>query len=485
MAIGSGTTASAVAGLPGGPVAPQGQPVADVAGDDSGPWASTTSTAQQRLAVLGDRLSRDRLDDALAVGRAALTAADATTALAGAAPQVDGLRTSVDALRAVVRTHEGTVVRARAGGGALLLPDATTAPPVLTPAQRLAAADEIARLAAQVFHVALQVEATAAASGGPGLPGVEGPALQLSMPRPLEALAPPADPASPTDPAAPTAAPTAGPGPAATPDATAAEGGAAVAAAEPGAAPAGAGTAASDPGADPAGAPPADPAADAPADAAAPDGARAPDAPADASAADVPAAALPAEVLDGLADLEAAVAAASGAASTELLTLEELPVLPSALAEVSAGRWSSFLPASWTGLGLENGRIPEALLCAPDFAPDFRLRCDAAAALEAVNEAYRTDFGEDLVVVSAYRTFEQQAGLRVAKGWLAAPAGRSNHGLGVAVDLGGFGALGSFDSPRYRWMLAHGERFGWVHPEVMRPGGGGPPEPWHFEFGTG
>ena len=53
------------------------------------------------------------------------------------------------------------------------------------------------------------------------------------------------------------------------------------------------------------------------------------------------------------------------------------------------------------------------------------------------------------------------------------------------VDLGGFGALGSFDSPRYRWMLAHGERFGWVHPEVMRPGGGGPPEPWHFEFGTG
>ncbi|WP_225753499.1 M15 family metallopeptidase [Actinotalea sp. Marseille-Q4924] len=461
--LSGGATASAAGAIPGGSVVPDGRTIGD---------AGAAMPAAQLLEARADEWSRARLDDAVAVGRAALAAADASSALvtqasrevsvasAGSTPApVVGFEESVDALRALLRTHEGTTVTQRAGGASLVLPDSVTPPPALTVSERLAVAEEVAALAADVFRVALEVEATATATTGPGLPGLDAPPLQLTRPRPLEALAvpPPAPPAAqpaPTEPGAVDPAAAAGTTDLAQTDVTAPQAAAPAAPPEAPAAPA-------EPGAAPA----------------APE---APAAPAEPAAPD----ALPVEVADGLADLEAAVAAASGAVSTELTTLEAMPVLPSALAASRVVQWESFLPASLSTLGMENGRIPTALLCAPAFAPDFLLRCDAAAALEAVNEAYTAEFGEDLVVSSGYRTFEEQASLKATKGWLAAPAGRSNHGLGIAVDLGGFGGLGQFDSPRYRWMLENGEEFGWVHPEAMRPGGSGPPEPWHFEFGT-
>ena len=129
-----------------------------------------------------------------------------------------------------------------------------------------------------------------------------------------------------------------------------------------------------------------------------------------------------------------------------------------------------------------NGAIPLDELCTPVVAPETHLRCDAAAALDALNAAYRADHGVDLAVVSGYRTAAEQALLRASLGSLAAPAGASNHGHGIAVDLAGMGGLGQFDAPAYRWMQANGPLFGWHHPAIMRPGGGGPQEPWHWEF---
>jgi hypothetical protein len=74
--------------------------------------------------------------------------------------------------------------------------------------------------------------------------------------------------------------------------------------------------------------------------------------------------------------------------------------------------------------------------------------------------------------------------VKAARGHLAATPGRSNHGRAVAVDLGGFGGVGDFTAAPYLWMKAHAEAFGWHHPRVMEPGGSGPQEPWHWEFGT-
>ncbi|MBO1750376.1 M15 family metallopeptidase [Actinotalea sp. BY-33] len=131
-----------------------------------------------------------------------------------------------------------------------------------------------------------------------------------------------------------------------------------------------------------------------------------------------------------------------------------------------------------------NGAIPTSLLCEPESAPGELLRCDAAEALDRLNEAYRADVGRDLDVVSTYRTFAEQAALRESRPSLAAPAGSSNHGAGIAVDFGGFGGLGDFSSRNYRWMVENGAEYGWYHPRVMQPGGSGPLEPWHWEYGT-
>src|SRR5690606_34967675 len=103
-----------------------------------------------------------------------------------------------------------------------------------------------------------------------------------------------------------------------------------------------------------------------------------------------------------------------------------------------------------------NGRIPLDALCAPEFAPEELLRCDAAEALEELNAAYRADFGVDLDVVSSYRSYSAQIATRANRGWLAAAPGTSNHGLGLAVDFGDFGGLGQFNTKNYWWMKENG-----------------------------
>ena len=131
-----------------------------------------------------------------------------------------------------------------------------------------------------------------------------------------------------------------------------------------------------------------------------------------------------------------------------------------------------------------NGAIPLRLLCGVDFAKGALLRCDAAAALEDLNRAYRRAFGRNLDVSSTYRDLAGQVAAREAKGDLAATPGTSQHGRGLAVDFSGFGSVGEFSDPDYLWMAKHAAAYGWVHPPAMGPGGSGPLEPWHWEFGT-
>lgn len=129
-----------------------------------------------------------------------------------------------------------------------------------------------------------------------------------------------------------------------------------------------------------------------------------------------------------------------------------------------------------------NGQIAREVLCGVSFDADTLLRCDAAEALEELNAAYRQAFGRNLEVISSYRDVDTQVRTKWARGDLAAVPGTSNHGLGIAVDFAGFGRLGQFGSANYLWMREHGGRFGWIHPEYMRPGGSGPLEPWHWEY---
>lgn len=120
------------------------------------------------------------------------------------------------------------------------------------------------------------------------------------------------------------------------------------------------------------------------------------------------------------------------------------------------------------------------------------LQPEAASAWLALQQAARSD-GIKLTVTSAYRSAEHQARLsRVSS--RAAPAGRSVHGLGYAVDIaelyfspgayGGSSVAGSAAmrrTPTFRWMDRNGPKFGWFNPPGLRDGRG-LDESWHFEY---
>ncbi|MBC7549844.1 MAG: D-alanyl-D-alanine carboxypeptidase family protein, partial [Cellulomonas sp.] len=131
-----------------------------------------------------------------------------------------------------------------------------------------------------------------------------------------------------------------------------------------------------------------------------------------------------------------------------------------------------------------NGAIPADVLCGVSFNEAALLRCDAAQALDLLAAAYRAEFGGNPGLASTYRSFSEQVTVRQARGGLAAVPGSSNHGRGLAVDFANFGSLGQFGAPTYRWMSDNAGQFGWHHPVIMEPGGGGPQEPWHWEFDT-
>ena len=126
-----------------------------------------------------------------------------------------------------------------------------------------------------------------------------------------------------------------------------------------------------------------------------------------------------------------------------------------------------------------NGQVPASALCPIDFAPGQQLRCDAVAPLSQLNASFRATFGADLVVSDSYRSYADQVACSRTKGRLCATPGTSDHGRGVAVDLGsGVERLGSAQS---QWMNANAGTFGWIWPDWARPGGSNP-EPWQWDF---
>ena len=96
----------------------------------------------------------------------------------------------------------------------------------------------------------------------------------------------------------------------------------------------------------------------------------------------------------------------------------------------------------------------------------MRLRCDAAEQLDVLNAAYQAQFGTDLVVNDSYRSYAGQVACKRTKGYLCATPGTSNHGSGIAVDLGG--GIETFGTKQHRWMAAHAPDLSWVPPVVGR-----------------
>jgi len=132
--------------------------------------------------------------------------------------------------------------------------------------------------------------------------------------------------------------------------------------------------------------------------------------------------------------------------------------------------------------GAPNGQLPDSVLCTL-WVSKHRLRADAAVALAKLNIAYKQNFGDDICLTDSYRTLAEQQHLAAVKPGLAAKAGTSNHGLGLAVDL--CDGIEKFGSTRYEWMRDNAPAYGWDNPLWARPGGSGPQEAWHWEFVSG
>jgi hypothetical protein len=145
---------------------------------------------------------------------------------------------------------------------------------------------------------------------------------------------------------------------------------------------------------------------------------------------------------------------------------------------------SSTVPASVaTGAewgGYENGRIPQSALCAISWQTVDHLRCDAAARFEALNTAYKARWGANICVNDAYRSYEKQVALYKKLGaGVAAVPGTSNHGWGVAVDLGC--GVGVFGTTRHVWFAVNAPRFGFTQPDWALIGSSRA-EAWHWQF---
>jgi hypothetical protein len=129
--------------------------------------------------------------------------------------------------------------------------------------------------------------------------------------------------------------------------------------------------------------------------------------------------------------------------------------------------------------GFPNGRLPTAALCPLWGTSGALLRADAAAAFDAMSQAFGAEFGEPICVTDSYRSFPEQVAVKIAKPALAATPGTSNHGWGVALDL--CGGIQTFHTPQHAWMVANSMAYGWFHPAWAQQGGS-KPEAWHWEF---
>lgn len=129
-----------------------------------------------------------------------------------------------------------------------------------------------------------------------------------------------------------------------------------------------------------------------------------------------------------------------------------------------------------------NGRLPLTALARVAYSPHHLAADGAARAITACSARFRRDFGADIRITDAYRTYAEQVRLRATKGALAAPPGTSNHGWGLAFDLAS--GINVRSSPEHRWMQRYASRFGLDNPDWATHGTARfqKNEPWHWEY---
>ena len=134
--------------------------------------------------------------------------------------------------------------------------------------------------------------------------------------------------------------------------------------------------------------------------------------------------------------------------------------------------------------------IPRSLTLLDPVYTVGRARCLTAQSYSAfitLDEALFKDTGSNLVVTSAWRSAATQLYFARLRGEYAALPGRSEHQLGIAVDLDVRGSKPEDyfgDSPVYQWMISHAAEYGFVQSfdAAGQEATGVPNEPWHWRY---
>lgn len=133
--------------------------------------------------------------------------------------------------------------------------------------------------------------------------------------------------------------------------------------------------------------------------------------------------------------------------------------------------------------GENNGQLRNVVELGPQW-PNMKLSKPAAESFLKMNDAFKAQFGHDIILNDSYRDYDNQVAVkqdatRKGRPQFAATPGYSKHGWGIAFDGGE--NLQSFDSDEYKWMLANALDHGWNHPAFAAPDTDAP-EPWHWEY---
>lgn len=126
-----------------------------------------------------------------------------------------------------------------------------------------------------------------------------------------------------------------------------------------------------------------------------------------------------------------------------------------------------------------NGELPSDWLCKIGVG-DHKLRADAAVSFAKMNAAFKKDTGKELAITDSYRSLESQISVAHRKPGFAARPGTSNHGWGLALDLGGGTQTGT--GVQYEWLVAHAKEYGWENPDWAQRNSY---ELWHWEYVPG
>lgn len=190
------------------------------------------------------------------------------------------------------------------------------------------------------------------------------------------------------------------------------------------------------------------------------------------------------EALAGPVDLTPPVALSAPAGSTiehaSRSSLRDSQAAPTPAATSSSETVAAAECSGVVSGAMSNGRLTAANLCDLWQKP-YKDRADAVVTAFAMNDAFVAKFGRPMCLTSGYRTYEEQARLRAAEPGIAAAAGTSNHGWGLAIDF----CPNTYGGAAGAWLRANGPKFGWDNPSWARPGGSGAFEPWHWEFVAG